>query len=667
MNKFSIIFWLATFLFIGSFGSSAQPAAAQEISGLSFQLKIGFDGYIKQDTWAPIRIVAGNTGADIEGEVRLQIIRSGETYARSLSLPAQSQKEVTLLVPLSFGDFELAFVSEGETLYQERHTPRHLPPRGYLVGVVASDPSLLNFLAGLQTPQGESLSVAHLSLAELPEISQSLSALDSLIFNDVDTTGLTEKQKAVLSAWVAAGGHLIVGGGPNGNATAAGLQFLLPAQQLQQIRLEALPALANFANEAIPDQGPYLAAVPQRTLGWVDIIQEEEVLLLHKALGEGKISYFALDFGLAPMNGWAGNTPFWETILDPLEPHPPYYTTHNAISSLNNALANISFAILPAPTLLMVFLCLYIVILVPVNYIILRQFKRRDWAWITIPGLILLFSLIGYIAGFRARGGQPLLRQISIIQQIDKGSVEAQTTIANVDTFIGLYSPNRGRFTLRFPDDTLVRITDNGNGYSSIRSGLSDPTTIRYDSSTELQNLWTDVGTMATAIAHSTTTHQPIWLDLQIVRQDARWKIVGSIDNRNNFAIEDVVLLAADHGVQLQRLEPGQTAIDHPLTSLNIAGSYSDLTIWGELYYQLNDPNQVVNDQIIRSIFWPNNSFAGQTQPQTLAANAMPESIILFGWQEETEPPTPVKVLNTQVDQETSSLLIVKKPYRETP
>ena len=654
---------LISLVLLACLALSPATLAQQEGAGLSFGVLAGFDGYAKSNAWTPVRIVAANQGPDVVGEVRVQTAYPGEFYSRHLSLPAQSQKEIMLFIPWRGNEFSLEFSSDNATLYRSQHSARTIAADDVLVGVVSTDPDLLNFLAGLQNTSGNPLSVAHLSTADLFSETQGLSSLDVLIVNDIDTTGLTAAQQKALRGWVAAGGHLIVGGGPNSALTTAGLGSLLPVADLMPQTLAELPGLASYAGETIPNQGPYLAAIPQSIQSQVLVYEETNPLLLSHNMGKGRVSYFALDFGLAPMNGWAGNDPFWRNLLDPIESNLPYFATHDAIRSINNTLANISVAALPSPAVLIGFLCLYILALVPLNYLVLKWLKRREWAWITIPILILLFSLVGYIGGFRSRGGQALLRQVSVIQQTNGDGLNEGQMAATVDSFIGLYSPNRNRYSLRFSDGMLVQPTDGGSGFKGVQDSGSNPTTIVYGAETELHNLRTDVGSMATVVAHGQTAPQPIALDLGLERVGGRWQISGVIDNQSQQALENTILIAGDYGVQLDKLERGQTQINHTLQQLDVGNTYSDLTIWGEFYYQINDQEAVLNDQIIRSIFWPNAyPYRGQ-QPGASSIKPPTSEIALLGWQSDAPAETGIDVVDQQVDHENLNLLIVRTEF----
>ncbi|MFQ5575415.1 MAG: hypothetical protein ACE5G8_00345 [Anaerolineae bacterium] len=625
---------------------------------LSVTVEVGFDGYVKTNAWAPVQVTATNTGPSVAGEVRLTTNYPGETYARALSLPSGSKKSVTLFAQLrGDGRFTLEFVTaSGQLLYRRTQTPRMLPPDIFMAGVVSSDPSQLNVLAGLRsassaTGSNEPLAVAHLILDQIPEQAAGLSALDALIFNDVDTTPMTPAQRRAVADWVSLGGRLVVGGGPNAAATVAGLADLLPVASLSIQTFPTLVDLGSLVAKAVPDQGPYLVAVPGETSGTVDLYEQGNPLLVHQTVGVGTVTYFGLDFGLAPMDGWAGNEAFWTKILRPLQNTPPFYTTYEAANSINDALANIAVAGLPSPVSLLVFLCTYIVVLVPLNYFVLKRIGRREWAWITIPALIILFTLVGYVGGFRSRSGQVMLRQVSVVRQ-SEGAARAA-----VDTFIGLYSPARDHYTLKFAGDVLVQPTDGGSNFKGVKRTASAPTTIFYGPRTELQNLWTDIGSMATALAHGQTQARPIEVNVTLNRQGSRWQASGAIINNSGQTLDDAVLLIGNRGVQLSRLKPGRTKIDHPLRVLNTR-PYGDTTLWGEYYYQLGSAQERLNDQIIKSVFWPGSAGANRLLGLGLAIDP-DTTVVLLGWQYNTPPETRIEVVGRSVSSSNTNLLIV--------
>ncbi len=597
-------------------------SAQAQSPALAISVDAGFDGYAKQNVWMPITVHAENNGSPLSGEIRARASYPGETYAVSLNLPAQSQKTVTILVPYH-GDYTVKFVTDdGETRFKKVVSPRNIAPYDYFVGIIADSRDVLNFLAGLQSSAGSPVSLAHLQLNDLPAQVGGLAAFDVLIFNNVDTGALSAGQIATISEWVAAGGRLVVGGGPNAGLTVNGLQSLLPASNFVLKTVPTLDNLQNLGGRPIPNEGPFSAAVPQSVSGNVDLYEQDMPFLVRQSLGEGQVVYFALDFSLAPMDGWAGNENFWRQVLKPMESHPPFYVGYEAPRAINDYLAAIEGSGLPSPLFFTGFLCLYFLFLVPLNYWMLKRFKRREWAWLTIPALIVLFTLVGYVGGFRARGKNSILRQLSVVWQQNGASAAEETA------YLGLYAPVRDHFDIVFDDVALVQPNEGGNGYRGIKANVSAPTTIFYGSRTELRNLWTDIGSMSTIVAQRRTSVAPIELQLALSGDRKSPQLNGTIINRSPHTFTAVALFVGNYGTRLGSLPPGETAVDQSLQLLDVQG-YNGTDLWRVPYTQLNNPLAQTQDQVIRGLFW-NNQFSGP-YPKTTRSQ-LDDTIFLVGW-----------------------------------
>ena len=96
------------------------------------------------------------------------------------------------------------------------------------------------------------------------------------------------------------------------------------------------------------------------------------------------------------------------------------------------------------------FLISYIVAIGPLNYFVVKRMKRREMAWVTIPAVIVLFSVISYVAGLRIRGGDPLVNQMSLAV----GQVDSETM--RVQSLLGVYSPDRRTYNVALPLSSMA-------------------------------------------------------------------------------------------------------------------------------------------------------------------------------------------------------------------
>lgn len=631
MKRTSFTLAFILFLIFISPAAGAQP-------NLSLEARAGFDGFYKTDTWTPIQVTITNQGAGLQTALRLRDNNAGfdisnAMYVYPLDLPGQSRKQITLYAPLR-GQPRVeveVIASDGSHLLATKANSMALEKQALLVGVVAGDASLLNGLAGLKTVDNERIAVAHLRPNDLPGNPLAWSSLDILVFNDVDTTLLTTAQREALSNWVQSGGRLVIGGGPNAAQTIAGLKPLLP---LTEVSLQTLPhplaGLQRFAAVTGDDRGPYVAAIPINPDGR-NLAQEGNLpLIIGASYGLGQVYYLALDLGLAPLDRLAVEPQFFPRLIGPLQSRSRFIDNFDHYR-MRDSLALIPGQTLPSPGKLTLYLVMYVLIIGPANYFVLRRLKRREWAWVTIPAIILVFSGYGYFSGFRLRGGQPLLHQITVVQ------ADMAAPLSKVDTFIGVYSPARAAYTLDIGESVLAE---------SLGSfGVNSELTVTAGSSTRIENLRSDIGSMPTLVAHSYATAPPIVANLRYDKAGRR--LSGTITNNTGQSLSNALLVMNDQLLQLGELPAGSKKVDGVTTDFYYLNNTYE-------FDQLNDPAQAVRlasqNTAVQALF--NFDYS---------ANAGLNGLYLVGWQEGSS--IPVTLVNSDSDQISETMLVIGLPF----
>lgn len=612
------------------------PIAAQ--TGLDLRVEAGFDGFYKTGhLWTPVRVTIANQGPGAELELRLkdEYYQTEVLYRYPLELPSQSRKQLTLNLPIRQQQLTLELVDHsGAPLLARPVELQALNDSAYLVGVVAGDPSLLNALGGLTTVSGERVAVAHLDLADLPADPQAWDALDLLVFNDVDTSPLTPEQQTALTHWVSSGGRLIIGGGPNAAQTISGLQSLLP---FQEVRLETLPhpltALANFVKTGLDDRGPYVAAVPPASTTGVTLSEGNLPLILSLKRGLGQVHYLALDLGLAPLDVLAGQRRFLPRLVGQFNPDRGHFSARANWYEMRTGLALIPDQTLPTPGSIATYLLIYVLAIGPVNFLILSRLKRREWAWFSLPLIILLFCGFGYFSGFRLRGGQPLVRQIAILQ------AEAGSPLAEVNSFIGIYSPARTNYALQLKPATMVEAFANDTAGANLDVTTTDQTVVK--------NLQADIGGMPAILTRSTASPPAITARLSYNRAEQR--LQGSLINDTGQPIEQAYLIVEDRVLELGTLTPGETPVNGRLDRYYGYSNFYDVT-----NLPANAPETLElasRDITIRAALGLN----------TYSNNGLKlNGLYLTGWQRRS--PLEVELVDRRSDQLAETLLLVGLP-----
>jgi hypothetical protein len=216
-------------------------------------------------------------------------------------------------------------------------------------------------------------------------------------------------------------------------------------------------------------------------------------------------------------------------------------------SSAQSAVAALPNLQLPNPLLICGFLGLYLVAVGPLNYLVLRQLKRRELAWVTIPVIVLGFSLVAYIAGYGLAGNQPTLHQLSIVQAWPDAAQ------ARVDQVVGIFSPRRTSYDMEFAPGQLVRPLP---GY-----GLPGTAALRVEQGerTRLFGVRTEIASVQTFVAQGFVPAPRMGSSLRMELIAGSARLLGAVTNDSNLALRDAVLLAPGGVLRLGDFRPGAT------------------------------------------------------------------------------------------------------------
>ncbi len=537
----------------GSEGAAPAVPAAQT-NPITLAARAGFDGYYKDTRWVPMRITVANDGPDASGTLQVSLARNNAAeliIARPVELPTQSRREIFLYIPTE------GFVSKLQVNLVDNKQTDLAPPAvvrmvqvgstDLLYGVLAGSGTAYNVLKDVDPLSGQSF-VAELELADLPPVSMAWQSLDVLVLSDVDTGAFTPEQRASLAGWVASGGRLLVAGGPTWQKTAAGLADVLPLLPNGTVTLTDLAPLANFAAAGVP-AGASVAATGTLTPDAVVLASAGDTpLVVARRSGFGQVVYLASDPAFDPLSGWDGLEGLFRNILTGTSERPSWagglrswYSARDAL----NALPGLSY---PSTLQICGFLGIYLIAVGPLNYLVLRRLKRRELAWVTIPGIVLLFSLGAYLTGYQLRGANAILHRLAIVQ------VWPEAEYAQVDGMVGLFSPQRANFDLTFPAGYLVRPMP----VDSFSGPAADYTVYQADSS-GINDVRMEVGAVEPFVAQARIVPPRFESDLVLEVTNTGMRVHGSVTNHSRLALTNVVLLGPGGSQSLGDLGPNET------------------------------------------------------------------------------------------------------------
>ncbi len=487
------------------------PAARAD--GPSLTAKFGVAGRYRPGGWCLATIGVSNPGSDpLSGQI--QVIATSQTarspYGRggrqdtstavfacpvsvpggsaglhfySLYLrgvdPGQADVTVQLVEGRERGDGRvLASISNQNQNTSQAFTGNPLAPNDSLLVGFGGDPGAFTFLggrpsfpssqarsrAGMQTGVPATLQMAEAATAaDLPDRAAGYDGVSAfLLRSDAPIESMTEAQSDALRGWVAGGGQLIVCGGPDttrfGSAFFSGLLpvTISAANTSGALTLAAKPLPGVHVLQAAPGGGAQIVSGPY---------------------GAGTVTVTAFD-PTGPAFHTAAQTlpPVWKTLL---------FSQSSAASSVLGVTAAreenfgaayygsspplLSEAVMRGPSLdapgtsvIAVFLLVYLIVLVPVNYFVLKKYDRKELAWVTIPALVFVFAAGTFGVGYAAKGGSVFVNRAALIE------TSAGQTQAGVYSEVGLFSPHRTTYDITLAGDNLVAAVPNpGLSYGS--------------------------------------------------------------------------------------------------------------------------------------------------------------------------------------------------------
>lgn len=622
--RWRIYFLLLCCMLLGLLPAGAAYGAQN--APITFAVQAAFDGTYRAGEWFPVDVQIANDGPDVRGVLEWRFPGQNEemSFQREIELPRGARKRVTLYA------FSRNFARNGEVrlldgntvLAQQDVLVEAKDPSVYLIGVVSSDPALLNSLNSLKVVDFNDTNVLHFGLDMLPDQAAALMTLNALYLHDLDTSTLQAGQRDALSLWVQAGGQLIVSGGVNGPQVASGVADLLPVELDSGLSQGSLAALGQIGTGGAPPTAQTaLNNVRPRANAAPLAGNSGTALLYRQALGSGSVTFTTFD--LASLRGWTGEGGLWQNLLKPTQMQSIAAESRLSQNNLLQRVLRSGASSLPSAALLLLLLAMYLVIIGPLNYLVLRRLGRLDWAWLTIPVLVLFFSAAFYLVGFGLRGGQSQLNQIAIVSATE-GQPRGMAT-----AYVGLFSPRRTRYTVQFPAETLV------SEARSWRDSGDSVETVRYtDAAVEVADVLVDVGSVRTLVAE-TMVDVPVSVQSALRMQSG--DVTGTVQNIGAEPLEDARIIR-DRSIQsLGTIAPGQTAqVSLRSADFNFPGDTS-----------LDPIDSIQREELLSTIFQRN---LNQTNTDG--------SVYLVAWRH--QPSVPLSLNGQAATQEGTTLYVVR-------
>ena len=477
-----VVFPLFLFIWV----LSAIPALA-----VTMDVTAGFDGVAKNGVWTPISVRLSNQSAEnIEGTILItdpQGVRANlPVCSPAINLPANSEKLYHAYVRLTGynSDFIVSLVDRGGTLAAKQVNFNAASADDRMVVSVGERSSRLAFLQGESiaprsrpgpSPRGRTATIyaGSISPGNLPDRPAAYEGIDALVVSDLDTSAVSPAALKALSMWVASGGLLVVSTGADYKRfTGEFFTDLLPVTVTGATNITGAASLGALGKSGFP-ASPAAVAMSSVKPGVGRALAAENgvPLVAERTYGVGKVVFLAFDYKSSPFRDWNGQTDFWKEIVQfpsgsPIAPTitavpNDYYSYYGGGGyggpgggspdfALMRVVAQNPSVKMPSMGTIGLFLLAYLVVLVPLNYFVLKRRRRLELAWLTTPVIVIAFTAGAYAIGYTMKGGNLRLREATLIE----GSSNAR--YARIVTDASLFSPARRSYDVRVNDPAAI-------------------------------------------------------------------------------------------------------------------------------------------------------------------------------------------------------------------
>jgi len=613
---------LVLIVFLGAGFVQAQDSSAS----VSLSVEAGFDGTFRENDWIPLYIHVSNDGAGLEGRliVRPETSSSSvrDSYSVPISLPTGAQKSVFLYITAESFASEIRvemITNDGVVAAVEPAKVRSVQSRDQIHVVVTQSASGALDLSSVHDG-GYNGYQSNWRVENIPDREAALQAVNTLVFSDVDSGTLSAGQKQAITDWVAQGGHLLVTGGVDWQSTANGLIDLLPIKPDNSKTLDNLTPLAkwlHFGGDQLAQQTVVATGTLQTGARVLASSSDGTPLIIRRALGAGTVDYLTATPSALPLRGWGGLGEMWLALASSVNPKPGWsygVADWDQVSNAVNILPGVN--LLPDILPLIGFLALYIALIGPLNYIVLNRINRREYAWITIPIFIVLFSALAWTFGFNLRGSEVTLSRMSIVQSW------ADTERANVQQIVGLLSPRRTQYSLSNSGDSFLRTVPRANGANTLLGGnIISSTSIEQANIFKAVDFPVDASFIAGFEGDTTIAKPKISGDVTLITdgENGQQTMRGSVRNDSDQTLNGAAVLVRGQAFRIEKpITPGDVVpfeITLPGEGLPspspLAYTFGDSNSFnGRFYSYYSDTSKSIEDILGGQLSILNNSYS---------------------------------------------------------
>ena len=490
------------------FAHPAQAAGNDALNAdLSMEISYGYDNYQKNGRIMPVWIQITNKGSAFAGELTFKInsdLYEGMSFSQHISVLSKTKEEFVFYVPYldSYTDITVTLTdTEGNTQISLSEATLNRNTTDLYIGILSSEPDTIKamieqmaFVSPVDNTYTGARSVL-LSDHILPETKEGYDGIDMIIANHFNADYMNEKQAKALSGWIKDGGILLTGSPRHMDGFFEKLNltplstdtietvttdfnadyqsYIYAASPLTYEPLKKNPTKDDINNARLSYYEPTMTDIHQSSFENVGsiVIDMDAVsvsdgndavvkpLYQYLELGNGKVIISKFDFCSEPFISFEAAIYVLQNILTENITHAGWSHFFNYAADFRNVwssqsvLLNTLYEKIPGYGKYVVILFIYIVLIGPVLYFLLKKTDKRYMMWIAVPVLTVIFTIIIFAAGSSTRHTSPFINYASFIDYNYETPKE--------NTFYSMTIPDKEDFSQNIDDDYTVCLMNN--------------------------------------------------------------------------------------------------------------------------------------------------------------------------------------------------------------
>ena len=605
----------------GKFQNKAQNQLSLYSGDISMTIDYGYNQYAKYGRYMNVRADVTNEGDDFHGwfQVIAPKLDNNVFYRKEVTVESDVTENISINIPLTddTGILHVKLLDDDGKSVVEKEIAIKIGnyQKDIYVGVLSENAAKLDYTHQVGSQ------VFYLDENNLAEDYLGLDLLDVIIVNQFDTNRLSDLQIKAIQQWVYNGGTLVLGTGEYAKDTLAKFQDIFSIQyweELEEYKLtfgmneeilerlkrdlikydEANKLLAETLrqNKAMyygysaateKDSSPTEDAVALGPSGWVQnlldklkivpirkniihasikdgvpkVMEKKHILMEVSSFGYGNVQLFNLDMGVEGEQESFGIAMFYSVMKNisstkRTQLNNEFYGNY-VDYNLYNGMSYVDTENIPKVGKYIAILAIYVIIVGPVLFIVLKKLDKRSLTWILVPSFSLIFTALVYVVGSDTRINEPYVGYVEIL------SFEEENIVQD-NVYFALTAPYNNRYKVDIDNKyQVVQLSDSSSRYMYSNRKATEPNLDRYltaiNYGTEKTTLEVNRNAAFTPIYYYSKNHysfeNKITLDIHYEGDE----VYGSITNGFQFDITNALLKCDGFVINIGTIKQGET------------------------------------------------------------------------------------------------------------